>query len=310
MNPNCLVHAKKQRNLLVGMLKTAEIVQQLSKSQIYRDYETAFNQATLLPLAFRPHELWQHAMSGKKNENPFCALMAKSSRTCAACLQVQQELIEGEPGETVSAICFAGLCDTAIPVAVGNHVIGFLQTGQVALRKPTDARFTKIAQQLITWGVKVDLNQLQDAYFHSKMLSKEQYEAMVRLLEIFAKHLSVMANQILVEQQNEEPPMVSRAKSFIREHQAESLSLDQMAKSLNVSTFYFCKLFKKATGLTFTDYLARTRVERAKNLLLNPNVRVSEVAYDCGFISLTHFNRIFKRVVGKSPTEYRRTLHS
>jgi AraC-like DNA-binding protein len=67
-------------------------------------------------------------------------------------------------------------------------------------------------------------------------------------------------------------------------------------------------LFKKATGLTFTDYLARTRIERAKNLLLNPNVRVSEVAYDCGFISLTHFNRIFKRVVGKSPTDYRRTL--
>jgi YesN/AraC family two-component response regulator len=99
-----------------------------------------------------------------------------------------------------------------------------------------------------------------------------------------------------------------RAKSYIGEHQAETLSLDQMAKSLNVSTFYFCKMFKKATGLTFTDYLSRTRIERAKNLLLNPHVRVSEVAYDCGFISLTHFNRIFKRVEGKSPTDYRRTL--
>jgi AraC-like DNA-binding protein len=83
-----------------------------------------------------------------------------------------------------------------------------------------------------------------------------------------------------------------------------------VARTLNVSTFYFCKMFKKATGLTFTDYLARTRIERAKNLLLNPNVRVSEVAYDCGFISLTHFNRIFKRVEGKSPTNYRRTLRS
>jgi AraC-like DNA-binding protein len=69
-------------------------------------------------------------------------------------------------------------------------------------------------------------------------------------------------------------------------------------------------MFKKATGLTFTDYLSRTRVERAKNLLLNPNVRVSEVAYDCGFISLTHFNRVFKKVVGKSPTFYRNTLRT
>jgi len=292
------------------MLKTAEIVQRLSKSQIFCDYETAFNQATHLPLAFRPHEVWQQALRGKKYENPFCALMAKSSRSCAACLQVQQELIEGEPGKSASVMCFAGLCDTAIPVRVGDSIIGFLQTGQVALRKPTQAGFTKVAQQLIAWGVKVDLNELQDAYFHSKVLSREQYQAMVRLLEIFGKHLSVMANQILVEQQNEEPPMITRAKSYIGEHQAEELPLDQMARVLNVSTFYFCKMFKKATGLTFTDYLARTRIERAKNLLLNPNVRVSEVAYDCGFISLTHFNRIFKRVVGKSPTVYRRTLRS
>jgi AraC-like DNA-binding protein len=292
------------------MPKRAEIVRQLSKSQIFLDYESAFNSATHLPLAFRPHEIWQHALRGKKHENPFCALMAKSSRSCAACLEVQQQLVEGEPGESASVMCFAGLCDTAVPVSVGNNIVGFLQTGQVALRKPTEAGFSRIAQQLLTWGVKVDLNQLQDAYFHGKVLSKDQYQAMVRLLEIFAKHLSVMANQILVEQQNEEPPMITRAKRFIGEHQADSISLDQIAKTLKVSTFYFCKMFKKATGLTFTDYLSRTRVERAKNLLLNPNVRVSEVAYDCGFISLTHFNRVFKKVVGKSPTFYRNTLRT
>jgi YesN/AraC family two-component response regulator len=234
--------------------------------------------------------------------------MATSNRTCAACLQVQQDMIDGDPEESSTVTCFAGLCDTSIPVSVGNNVVGFLQTGQVALREPTELGFSKVTKQLLTWGAKVDLNKLQDAYFHSKVLSKEEYEAMVRLLEIFAKHLAAVANQILVQQQNEEPPLVTRAKRFIGEHQTESVSLDQIAKALNVSTFYFCKIFKKATGLTFTDYLARTRIEKAKNLLLNPHVRVSEVAYDCGFISLTHFNRIFKRVVGKSPTAYRATL--
>ena len=91
------------------MLKSAEIVQCLSKSQIFRDYETAFNQATHLSLAFRPHEVWQHALHGKKHENPFCALMAKSSRSYAACLQVQQELIEGEPGESTSAKIYSSI---------------------------------------------------------------------------------------------------------------------------------------------------------------------------------------------------------
>jgi AraC-like DNA-binding protein/ligand-binding sensor protein len=289
------------------MLNSAEIVRQLSRSQIFRDYEEAFTGATHLPLALRPHELWHHALQGKKHENPFCALMASSSRSCAACLQVQREL-EGEAGDTVSVTCFAGLCDTAIPISVGSKVIGFLQTGQVALRAPSEAGFSRVAQQILRWGTKVDLNKLQDAYFHSKVLSREQYEAMVRLLEIFAKHLSSVANEILVQKQNAEPPVISRARRFIGEHQAESISLDQIARALNMSTFYFCKMFKKATGLTFTDYLSRTRIEKAKNLLLNPHARVSEAAYDCGFISLTHFNRIFKRVVGKSPTAYRRSL--
>ena len=51
-------------------------------------------------------------------------------------------------------------------------------------------------------------------------------------------------------------------------------------------------MFKKPTGLTFTDYLGRVRVEQAKRLLLNPHLRVSEIAYAVGFQSLTHFNRI------------------
>jgi AraC-like DNA-binding protein len=291
-----------------AMLKSAEIVRQLSNSQIFRDYEKAFNDATRLPLALRPHEIWHQALEGKKHENLFCSLLANSNQSCAAFLQVQQELIDGEPGKPNSVTCFAGLSYTVVPVSVGGRVIGFLQTGQIALRPPTPAGFSRVTSQLFAWGAIVDFKQLEAAYFQTRVLSKEQYDGIVRLLEIFAKHLAVMANQILVQQENEESPLIAKAKSFIGEHHAEPLSLGQIAKVLKVSTFYFCKIFKKATGLTFTDYLARTRIEKTKNLLLNPNVRVSEVAYNCGFASLTHFNRIFKRVVGKSPTDYRSAL--
>jgi AraC-like DNA-binding protein len=74
---------------------------------------------------------------------------------------------------------------------------------------------------------------------------------------------------------------------------------------VNTSSFYFCKLFKKATGLNFTDYVSRVRIEKAKNLLLNPNLRISEIAFEVGFQSLTHFNRVFKKIIGQSPTQYR-----
>jgi AraC-like DNA-binding protein len=67
-------------------------------------------------------------------------------------------------------------------------------------------------------------------------------------------------------------------------------------------------MFKKATGLHFTEYLSRVRIEKAKNLLLNPNLRISEIAFQVGFQSLTHFNRVFRRIVGRAPTDYRKSL--
>ena len=61
--------------------------------------------------------------------------------------------------------------------------------------------------------------------------------------------------------------------------------------------------------MNFTEYVSRVRIENAKNLLLNPNLRISEIAYQVGFQSLTHFNRVFKKVAGESPTEYRLKVH-
>lgn len=101
---------------------------------------------------------------------------------------------------------------------------------------------------------------------------------------------------------------MTRARQYIDENKTEDLSLKQVATAVNMSTFYFCKKFHQAVGCTCTEYLARVRVEAAKKMLLNPNARVSEVAFDAGYQSITHFNRVFKNLVGHSPTDYRTAL--
>ncbi|MEI2724263.1 MAG: helix-turn-helix domain-containing protein [Verrucomicrobiota bacterium] len=204
--------------------------------------------------------------------------------------------------------CFAGLCDTGVPVSIGDELLGFLQTGQIFLKKPTRSQFARAAKQLVDWGWKVDLRRLEEAYFQTRVISPKQYESVVRLLTIFAQHLSLVSNQLLVRNANAEPPAITRAKQFIKEHQADEISLGDVAKAVNTSTFYFCKMFKKATGLNFTDYLSRVRVEKARNLLLNPNLRISEIAFTAGFQSLSHFNRVFRRIAGESPSRYREKL--
>jgi AraC-like DNA-binding protein/ligand-binding sensor protein len=289
-------------------LGNKQFVEKLTRSAIYRDYARAFSAATGMPLALRPVESWQLAMHGARNENPFCALMARSNRVCAACLEVQHKLTReiGDRSRTVT--CFAGLSDSAVPIRVGDQLIGFLQTGQVLLNQPTKFRFDQTARKLVDWGVHVDLGKAREAYFHTRVLTKTQYRAMLGLLEIFGRHLSILSNQIAVENSPTEPLAVTRAKQFIAQNQDGAICLATVAKAVNTSTFYFCKLFKRATSLTFTDYLARVRIEKAKTLLLNPNRRVSEIAYDAGFQSLTHFNRVFKKIVRQSPSDYRRSV--
>jgi AraC-like DNA-binding protein len=284
------------------------LIEALSQSKIYQDYERAFSEATALPLALRPVESWQLPHHRKRAENPFCALLSSNTKACSACLQVQQRLAENAKEQPFTATCLAGLSDTAVPVRLGDQLVGFLHTGQIFRRKPTDAQFNRMAQLASDWGVTARSEELKTAYFKTPVLPSCQHDSVIKLLSIFAEHLSILANQLCIQTVNAEPPVITRAKEFIRERQAEDLSLEQVAKAVNTSTFYFCKRFKQATGLTFTEYLSRLRIERAKNLLLNPNLRISEIAYEVGFQSLTHFNRVFRKITGQAPTHYRLRL--
>ena len=234
--------------------------------------------------------------------------MAEESRSCAACLRLQQQVSDTATNEPQTLTCELGLCDTAVPIRLGERLVGFLQTGQIFRKRPTEAQFNRTAKLVAEWGLEVESDRLRQAYFATKVLSSRQHDGVVKLLSIFAQHISMVSNQILVQRENTEPLAITRAKQFIQENQSADLSLGQVAKAVNTSTFYFCKMFKKATGLNFTDYVSRLRIEKAKNLLLNRNLRVSEIAYEVGFQSLTHFNRVFKKIMGQSPTEYREQL--
>ena len=284
------------------------LVDALANSRIYRDYERAFGDMTGLPIALQPVETWQLPHHGKRNENSFCALLSKKSRACAACLQVQERLCRNAADEANSVVCPVGLCDTAVPVRMSDRLVGFLQIGQVFRKKPTEAQFNKAIQFCNKWGLEVSREVLRKAYFSGKVISQKEHESAIRLLSIFAQHLAMLSNQVFIQQENAEPPVITKARAYIHEHQTEEIKLGQVAKAVNMSSYYFCKMFKKVTGINFTDYVARIRIEKSKNLLLNPNLRVSEIAFEVGFQSLTHFNRVFKKILGQSPTEYRSQL--
>ncbi len=286
-----------------------QLVEQLRRSQIYRDYEKAFRETTGLPLSLRAAESFDLPNRGDPNENPLCTLMAGANHSCAGCLQLQKRLTDSAGTEPVTMRCFAGLSDSAVPVRVGEHLIGFLQTGQIMLERPAAAGLRRLKRQLLDFGLETDLKQFETAYLLTRVVSRKHHESILRLLAIFAQHLAAISNQLMMGEEASEMPSIARARAYICEHHADELTLTAVARAVNMSAFYFCKSFHKATGLTFTDYVARVRVEKVKQLLLDPNKRVSEAAYEAGFQSLSQFNRVFRRITGQPPTVYREQFH-
>lgn len=282
-----------------------KVAEKLSNSQILRDYELAFSEATGLPLTFQPLGVLDPTLSASGFANPFCAELTKNKDGCQLCIDLQTRLTAPGTADSRSATCGAGLTDSAVPVRLGQQTLGYLQTGQVALVKLTRGKFKQLSKWLDSGGAHTDWHDLEKLYFETPELSQQKYDAMVRLLEVFAQHLAVAAEQIATQQDHAEPPMVQRARQFIEEHQGDDIGLDDVASAVHASTFHFCKMFKKATGMTFTHYLSLVRVGKAKKQLANPQLRISEIAYEVGFNSLTHFNRMFRKLAGESPTTYR-----
>lgn len=288
----------------------AEVVARLQQSEVFRDYQEAFQTATGLPLSLRPAGT-AIAPAATRNVSAFCALMARGNQTCVACVQMHARIAaetRGDQGCTLE--CFAGLNDSMVPIRLGESTIGYLQTGQVMFQAPSEKQYRAALKQLQMLDPGLDATELHGAFFATRVLTRSHYDAMLRLLTSFALHLSTVANELMITAATAEPPAVTRAREFIAAHLGEELSLEQVARAANTSAFYFCKIFKAATGLTFTDYVARARVEKTKELLLNANVRISEAAFAAGFQSLSQFNRVFRRVTGEAPTRYREKLHT
>lgn len=94
-------------------------------------------------------------------------------------------------------------------------------------------------------------------------------------------------------------------EAYIRDNYSAELSMQSVAKAMNYSEAYFCKLFKQCFKVNFSAYLNEYRIRRARELLQTTRLSVREVSRECGYGDSNYFTRVFKRIVGVTPSEYR-----
>lgn len=124
------------------------------------------------------------------------------------------------------------------------------------------------------------------------------------LREAFRTSMSNLSRCVVI-QRDPETGIIDQARKWMQEHFQENIQLDDAARSVGISPYYFSKLFKEQAGVNFIDYLTDLRMEKARDLLAHQNLSIKEVCVRCGYADQNYFSRIFKKTVGMTPTEYR-----
>jgi AraC-like DNA-binding protein/ligand-binding sensor protein len=282
----------------------------LERLPVVKYYEAAFRKATGVSLkVVSPGDGCPSRMFGLE-DNTFCTLAGQTPAGCAACLETQTRIRRNAARKQAlqQIHCYAGLTVVAVPVLAGERHLATVLGGQVFRRDATQRDFAMVVK-MIGGTMNGDWERnLRKAYFETPVVTADRFQAILHLLNVFAHYLGDIASRQAVACSKTEPPAVANAKQFIRSHAEDPIKLEQVVQHVNISRFYFCKLFKKTTGMTLTEYVARVRVEKAKALLGDPSLRISEVVFAAGFGSIPRFNSVFKHYVGMPPTEYRAAL--
>ncbi|MDQ0417129.1 two-component system response regulator YesN [Croceifilum oryzae] len=106
-------------------------------------------------------------------------------------------------------------------------------------------------------------------------------------------------------QQNAQYDVFDQVKKYIEEHFMEDLSLEQLAKLVQLSPFYLSKCFKEEFGISYVDYMTQCRISRAKEYIRQGGFSFKEIAYAVGYHDPNYFSRVFKKTCGFSPSQYR-----
>ncbi|MBP3718815.1 MAG: response regulator [Eubacterium sp.] len=130
-------------------------------------------------------------------------------------------------------------------------------------------------------------------------------ESYDKLRKWFIDKITEASQDVKCRKENRSSGVIDKAKEYIQTHYKNDISLDDVSRSVDISPYYFSKLFKDVEGENFIDYLTNLRISKAKELLDTTDMSMKEICAEVGYSNPNYFSRIFKKTMGVSPTEYK-----
>lgn len=225
------------------------------------------------------------------HNRPICLAIKKQVGGMAACYRcrmgVQKAIIRKK--RSMAGLCTSGVYEYCRPVVWGGKVICALFIGNILTQ---DARQREMLESKVGKELLVTMEQ---------NFSKEDCKKIADLLESYILFLFERYGN----EDRSFDPLIENIKSHIRENIALDLSLEELAAAFHYSPKYLGRLFKARTGQTVREYCNIAKIRYAESLLSQTNLSIEAIASMAGFESINYFDRIFRKTLGKTPTEYR-----
>jgi two-component system response regulator YesN len=195
-------------------------------------------------------------------------------------------------------------------IRVGNDgsVVKILEEWSQELQKMHLSEAKLVTSQLVIFirRLAVEVGLEIDKIAHTNpFLEIAQCQTIDAVVSFISNYIVSIGKSIQASKQIPCIKVIEQAKQWIREHIADEVSLSQLSNYLHMSPNYLSSLFKQATGETFSQFFARVRFERAKELLTDPVIKIHEIAEMVGFTDSNYFSIAFKKNQGLTPTEFR-----
>jgi len=243
-------------------------------------------------------------ISYPENRSPFCAIVRSCAAGRDACVRCDCEACATATKKKHTHIyrCHAGLTEAITPLYVGNVLTGYLLFGH-AYVYPTQEEGVRTIESLCH-TYPIDMKQLLAACDACPHVDKDYIRSAARILHATASYL-VMEKLASLR----EDSVAAKLDAYLSAHFTEPITADTLCHTLDIGRSRLYKLSNQLYGCGISQYIRHMRVEKAKQLLRDvPNMRIVDVATECGFGDYNYFIAVFSRMVGEPPYTYKKNL--
>lgn len=258
---------------------------------------------TIVPIRIALFDTKQKNLYSYPNRHAtFCELMNATKEGSNNCIKSNNDafLNAKRNKEPYFYQCHAGLTEMLIPIGnLAEESIGYIMLGQFKLKDLNERKWEDIYHNV--QSIPLDFTKLEIAYGELSVIGIEQLKASAHILQALANY--IWLNNYV---RNQSDPLSKRIEEYMLENLSLPLSLSSLASKFEIGKTSLCSTIKLDYNMTVTELLLKHRMDRAKQLLRESNLRVSEIAIMVGLPDYNYFSRVFKKEIGVSPTIFRR----